>query len=240
MKRICALGLFLVFAVLSGLAAATPIGAKLEGEVLGLKEDGTFLMKDSVYGEVLVKTGTGTVWEGLEAPMEGWYVFVDYDGLMTRSLPPQVTADKVVCYRLEGRVLEYDGDAGRMLLETGDMGRLLVHLREAMPFPAQPEIAVVFHQGIIALSEPGQVSALKAELLLGISGTVTEKEEDWLLLESVEGTVRVNLGGRSLLRTGAEVGEKVRVYYNGIQTFSLPPQVFGDIIEAVGEEQQSP
>ena len=36
----------------------------------------------------------------------GDYVYVDYDGVMTRSLPPQVTAGRIVSHKLEGDVLE--------------------------------------------------------------------------------------------------------------------------------------
>ena len=64
-------------------------------------------MEDIELGSVLLNVDETTVMDGIlaEGDIEvGQYVFVEYDGRLTRSLPPQAHADRVGCYRLTGTV----------------------------------------------------------------------------------------------------------------------------------------
>ena len=63
----------------------------LQGAILEVGED-SLRIEDAEQGEVVVLISEDTVLEtGYELAV-GDYVYVDYDGVMTRSLPPQVTA----------------------------------------------------------------------------------------------------------------------------------------------------
>ena len=71
----------------------------LEGLVTEVLEQG-FVMEDIELGSVLLNVDETTVMDGIlaEGDIEvGQYVFVEYDGRLTRSLPPQAHADRVGC-----------------------------------------------------------------------------------------------------------------------------------------------
>lgn len=110
------------------MALALPLGAfaeenepdtLLEGLVTEVLEQG-FVMEDIELGSVLLNVDETTVMDGIlaEGDIEvGQYVFVEYDGRLTRSLPPQAHADRVGCYRLTGTV---DLSLSMGVLLTGD------------------------------------------------------------------------------------------------------------------------
>lgn len=104
MKRKNAFSLFLALMMTLALplAALAETGSqiyKLEGLVTELV-DGGFIMEDQELGQVLLNVDATTVLDGILADGEievGQYVIVDYDGRMTRSIPPQAHADRVGC-----------------------------------------------------------------------------------------------------------------------------------------------
>lgn len=59
-------------------------------------------METEEFGLVEVHFTEQTLLEGAEDFAVGDYIFVSYNGMMTRSLPPQVTAEKVTAYRFTG------------------------------------------------------------------------------------------------------------------------------------------
>lgn len=209
-------------AVMTGLvllAAALPLGAlaqsslpdtELEGFVTELVEGG-FMMNDQEIGEVLLNVDDQTVLDGVLAnePIEvGQYVIVQYDGRLTRSLPPQAHADKVGCYVLSGTVSEYL-ESGFLL--TGDelFGDVIVHADGALPH-VYPNVPVtIYYDGIMALSMPGQVVA-RCVIVPELSGVVSEKDEEGFTLTDEEGAAyRVlvtdtTLVGEILQETGEE------------------------------------
>ena len=86
----------------------------LQGTILEVQEDGLLIM-DEAQGEVLVLISDETVQEtGYELGV-GDYVYVDYNGQMTRSLPPQVTAGRIVSHKLEGDVVEVYAEENALL-----------------------------------------------------------------------------------------------------------------------------
>ena len=102
----------------------------LQGTILEVQEDGLLIM-DEAQGEVLVLISDETVQEtGYELGV-GDYVYVDYNGQMTRSLPPQVTAGRIVSHKLEGDVVEVYAEENALLLYGSDGNEYRINLPEA-------------------------------------------------------------------------------------------------------------
>lgn len=172
----------------------------LEGFVTEILEEG-FVMEDADMGEVMVNTSEVTVWDGilLDGELEaGQYVIVHYDGRMTFSLPPQVHADLVGCYVLDGMVTEvYD----HAFLMVGDpiFDHVYVTTGEGFP-PVYADMAVkVYYDGVMTLSLPGRANArhIVVPQLHGTAGEVTE--EGFLLTDADGLQYQVFLGENTVM-----------------------------------------
>lgn len=187
-----------IFAVLMTIAmlAAMPFAAMaeenemdtlLEGIVTKIV-DGGFVMEDAEQGEVMLNTSDATVFDGMLAEgelMEGQYVFVEYDGRMTFSLPPQAHADRVVCNVLTGSVTEVLED-GSILMMDDTFGETIVHLGEGMNHVYAGMPITVYYDGVMTLSLPGQANASHI-VLPQLNGTVSNKTEEGFTLTDADG-----------------------------------------------------
>ena len=122
----------------------------LEGLVTEVLEQG-FVMEDIELGSVLLNVDETTVMDGIlaEGDIEvGQYVFVEYDGRLTRSLPPQAHADRVGCYRLTGTV---DLSLSMGILLTGDptFGDVIIRVDGSMPHLYQGMPITVYYLSLI-------------------------------------------------------------------------------------------
>ncbi|MBR3874390.1 MAG: hypothetical protein IKJ26_09520 [Clostridia bacterium] len=159
----------------------------LEGFVTEILEEG-FVMEDADMGEVMVNTSEVTVWDGilLDSELEvGQYVIVHYDGRMTFSLPPQVHADLVGCYVLDGMVTEVLDGA---FLMVGDpvFDHVYVTTGEGFP-PVYADMAVkVYYDGVMTLSLPGRANA-RHIVVPQLHGTASEVTEEGFLLTDADG-----------------------------------------------------
>lgn len=233
MKKI--IGLIAVLVMLLSISAVglaeAPTVFQLEGVILEKTEDGDYLIEAATMGEVLVKISEDTIFEGQMNLTVGQYIFVTYNGMMTRSLPPQVSAQKIDCYFLDGVVTSLEQDESSMLVDSKEFGPVIVHLPEMDVLPQDGDQVRVYYSGVMALSYPGQVSGLKVDIYSKLEGEVRYVEEAFLLIEGDNGTIQVNLAEESSIPEGLDVGTEVTVYYTGIMTKSLPPQVFAHLIE---------
>ena len=182
-----------IFAVLMMIAmlAALPFAAMaeepemdtlLEGLVTEIVEGG-FVLDDIDRGEVMINTSELTVWDGILAEgelAEGQYVFVNYDGRMTFSLPPQAHADRVVCAVLTGSVSEVLED-GSILMVDDTFGDVIVHLPEGMNHVYAGMPITVYYDGVMTLSLPGQAVASHI-ILPELTGTVSNLTEEGFTL----------------------------------------------------------
>ena len=198
----------------------------LQGTILEVQED-SLLIEDAAQGEVLVLISDETVQEtGYELGV-GDYVYVDYDGQMTRSLPPQVTAGRIVSHKLEGDVVEVYAEENALLLYGSDGNEYRINLPEAWEgetFDAQR--AIVYYDGAATLSLPPQVSAGLVLPEYAIEDIITELSETSMTLGMDEGAVLVEFDP-ALLPEGLEVGDAVRVSYESADagTNAAPTQV---------------
>lgn len=118
----------------------------------------TLIIETQDFGLVEVHFTQETLLEGAEDFVVGDYIFVSYNGVMTRSLPPQVTAEKVTAYRFTGTVSQL-GENGFMLT-TETVGDVWVNaLPEQLETVANDQEVTVYFDGVMTMSLPGQISA---------------------------------------------------------------------------------
>lgn len=145
-------------------AEATDMEAEvfmLGGEVTEVGE-GYFVMNDAELGEVQVNLGDDSAFDGVEmdALAVGQFVYVLYDGKMTRSLPPQVFALRVSMYAVSGGITELTD--GKMTLVRDEIGdEVIVSLPEDAPELAVGDHVTAYTTGIMTLSIPAQMNAVK-------------------------------------------------------------------------------
>ncbi|MBR4067118.1 MAG: hypothetical protein IKK08_00660 [Clostridia bacterium] len=168
------------------LAAAVPMAAfaedvaeplpPFEGLVTEVFEGG-FLMEDIQMGMLQINTDENTVLDGIlsQLPIEvGMYVLVDHNGMMTRSIPPQVYGIRVGCYTLSGVAGEITEEG---VLLTGDpiFGDAFVQMPAdmAIVFPGAPML--VYYDGIMTMSLPGKVNA-RYVVVPQLTGVISEKD----------------------------------------------------------------
>ena len=187
---------FLALALSLLMALALPLGAfaeenepdtLLEGLVTEVLEQG-FVMEDIELGSVLLNVDETTVMDGIlaEGGIEvGQYVFVEYDGRLTRSLPPQAHADRVGCYRLTGTV---DLSLSMGVLLTGDptFGDVIIRVDGSMPHLYQGMPITVYYNGVMAMSYPGQVTA-RHIVVPELTGTVSDRDSAGFTLTDADG-----------------------------------------------------
>ena len=115
-------------------------------------------METEEFGLVEVHFTEQTLLEGAEDFAVGDYIFVSYNGMMTRSLPPQVTAEKVTAYRFTGTVSQLQDDG--FLLTTEEAGDVWVRaLSEQLETVEDGQEVTVYFDGVMTMSLPGQINA---------------------------------------------------------------------------------
>lgn len=129
--------------------------ADLCGEIVAVGDD-HILLETPELGEVQVWLNDDTLIEGVEALEIGQTAFVLFSGMMTRSLPPQITALRVSVYRLEGVVTELL--EGGVMVET-EQGEVRLSLPEDA-VAAVGEHIVAYTTGISTMSLPPQMIAV--------------------------------------------------------------------------------
>ncbi len=191
--------------------------ASLQGLITEVGE-GYFIMADETWGAVRVNLDPATtVYEGSAARdtlAVGQYVLVTYDGAMTRSLPPQVTARRVGCFSVTGTVTEIL--AGGYVVE-GDplLERVIVHMEEGFP-PVYAGVPItVYYSGVMALSMPPQIGALHIVVPV-LTGTVSALAEGGFTLTDAAGSVyTVTTSADTRFAVMPVGGAQVNVYYSG-------------------------
>lgn len=133
---------------------------EISGEIKEIGE-GYILILDAMLGDVQVNLIEDTVFDGVqqEELAIGQYVQVMYSGMMTRSLPPQITALKVGVYAIVGEVTAVD--EGSMTIVREEIGdEVIVFLPENAPEIAVGAQVIAYTNGAMTMSIPAQTTAL--------------------------------------------------------------------------------
>lgn len=231
MKKVVSMMLLALMVCAAALAeSAAPEIAALEGVVLEIQEDSGYLIADADGRKVQALTNEETVWEVDREIAVGDYLYIDYDGKMTRSVPAQITAQVVRMHVLEGFVTEADLEANAILLTTPDQGEAYVTLPESMRGEdATGKELTVYFNGVMTMSLPPQVNAGYVVYEYAVQGEVTEICDEYIVVGEGQEAVQVNVDAAQRPET-LKVGDVIRVRYDGAMTRSLPPQISADEI----------
>lgn len=192
--------------------------ATLSGYVMDVQEDHILLLTpEGLYVEALLTDETVT--EGAEV-MIGDFVHVIYNGMMTRSLPAQITAQVVSNYKVQGVVSDLAEDSftltfGEESWQINAPADMLEDIQDGM-------FITVYHTGMMTRSLPAQLIAshIRGQELVG---TVTEMMENGFLLsvECEEIPYAVFPMEDALVFVQPEPGMEVIVATNGLMTSGL-------------------
>ncbi len=216
MKKLFALLLTAVLALACAYAeqpAIEPIGG-----VIADITDADILIDRGEAGYVIAHKAQDMTIVGVDALEVGMYVFVSYSGMMTRSLPPQITATEVSVYTLTGVCSEVED--GSFTVISDQMGEVIVTLENARDFVAIGSPVTVYHSNAVMLSLPAKVNALKVDTF-SIEGTVYSPDSDGFLLKTVTSALYKIVSDATVSE-----GESVKVLYDGKLTRSIPAQAY--------------
>lgn len=214
------------------------------------KNDGHILMETS-YGEELQVNLSEDVAFMAEDLMIGDYIYVVYNGMMTRSLQAQISALSLGCDKLVGVVEELSEDGFMLRVETvveGEEGvepEIVTESYFVTGNAAKVEgllvdmPVTVYHDGKVTRSIPPQVSASYVRLM-EMEGVIDETTEEGFLMTDVNGMqYRVALTEEARLFVAPAAGTAVRVVYNGVTTMSIPALVNGmEVLPAPVDEAE--
>ena len=120
----------------------------------------TLLVTGGDYPQVEVHYEADTTGlEGEEALSLGDYVYVLYNGVMTRSLPPQITAERISIWKQVGTVTEIGEDG--FMMHTEEQGDVWVNAtEEQLAAIALEDEVTVYSNGVMTMSLPPQITAV--------------------------------------------------------------------------------
>ena len=183
-----------VLMILATLLAVLPAGAQesevflLSGTIMEVLDDCVMLDVPEL-GDVQAFIGEETTIEGVDALRIGQTAFVLYDGKMTRSLPPQITAQRISVYAVEGTVTEVAED--RVTILRGDeLGEVVLTLPENAPELEIGQSVIAYTTGIMTMSLPPIMNAIAFEFE---ADEPAEEAEDIERIEDVEDAEDVEL-----------------------------------------------
>ena len=129
----------------------------LSGVVLEMN-DKFILIEDRDGQQVQVNLFEDTMTEG-DAIVPGALIHVLYNGMMTRSLPPQVAAIRVSCFAFTGEIAEMNQN-GFLLHPDEGIDAVQVNASEELLEGLEPGSRVtVYFSGAMTMSLPGQIGA---------------------------------------------------------------------------------
>lgn len=202
----------------------------LMGLVSDMTEEGFLL----TYGEQTWQVNTTEA--QLALIQDGMFITVFHNGIMTRSIPAQVTADHVRGTELVGTVIEMVEGGFTMTVEGEELPYHVAIKEDAMSFvQVEPGMTlIVVTDGIqTASAESILVNAVEVlplptvEALFDMAGTVTEITEEGIFITTADGRPMQILTNEETLYEGKDiaVGDYIHVTYNGQMTRSIPAQI---------------
>ena len=139
----------------------------VSGYVLEVMEDGSLLIITNDGEEIVIHMNEETI-IGFEEPITpGQFIIADYNGMMTRSIPAQISAQYLYAYAMDGVVTEQLVEENAFMMETEVQGLVMVRLPENLRMPNVDEHIRVHFNGVMTMSLPGQINAFGMETIPG-------------------------------------------------------------------------
>lgn len=205
-------------------ATAEPAAETITGVVTEYVHGQYMVIENAQLGTVQVNLAPETPIEADRAIQAGDYVYVSFDGAMTASLPPQISAKNVVMRTLTGDVVSVDAKNNDVLIRTADGQEVLVHMPDEwkgakIDFPT----LTAYFDGAMTMSLPGQISAGMVVPGYIVDGVVEEIGEDFILIDANGQKLQVNVDS---IPENLKPEDVIRMRYNGQMTNSIPAQIF--------------
>ena len=203
---------------------------KLQGVVSEMTEEGFILS----FGEDVWHINATA--DQLDGILDGMFITVYHEGMMTMSLPPQVAASHIRGQEIVGIVTEMI-EGGFLLTVDGEEIPYAVYPMEDALFFVQPEPGLEIIVAINGLMTAGldQITVNATEILplpvvqelYDLSGVVAEITDAFILITTADGQqVQANLFDETFFEgKEIEAGDFVHITYNGMMTFSIPAQI---------------
>ncbi len=199
-------------------------GAQIEGFVMDVLDESILLLtRDGLYVEALLTEET--IFDGKDVAI-GDYIQIDYSGMMSRSIPAQLTAVVVRDHMLMGVVSELTEEGftltfGEEIYAVNADVALLEGIQDGM-------FVTVYFNGMMTRMIPAGVTALHVRGQ-EIVGTVTEMVEGGftLTVEGEELPYHVAIKEDAIQFVQAEPGMEIIVITDGMQTASLESILVG-------------
>ncbi len=203
---------------------------KLQGIVSEMNEAGfTLTYMEDVYF-------VNATAQQMASIQDGMFVTIWHNGMMTSSIPAQVTADHIRGQEIVGTVTEMI-EGGFILTVEGEEIPYTVYPMEDAMFFVQPEpgleIIVITNGLMTSALDSITVNATEilplatAAELFDMAGVVEEITDEYILITTADGQqVQVNLSAETFFE-GKEIamGDLIHVTFNGQMTRSIPAQI---------------
>ena len=187
----------------------------LSGSITEMYEDGTILMNDETHGEVLVHTEE-------DLPLYiGMPITVYYDGVMTLSLPSQVSAKHILLPELTGAVSNWSEEGFTLTDEDGNEYEILMN--EETIVAMMPQEILENEELLEETSEEMTEEEAEAAEEEVIEEEPAADEEEEVIEEEPAADEEEIIEEETAIEWGDE--SFVTVYYNGMMTRSIPAQV---------------
>lgn len=199
---------------------------ELHGEIIEMTDE-YVLISTPDMGDVQVNLSEDTVIEGVDALEIGQTAVVMYNGMMTRSLPPQITALHIGVYAVSGVIAEVLED--RLVIVQDETGEEIILMLPGSELLGENE-ELLEDEAMAELEESEEADELSDDQLDGETDEEAEPVDEELTGEEVlsEEALNEELSDEELLELEApvyNVGDAIIAYTNGAMTMSLPPQM---------------
>jgi len=192
---------------------------EIHGEIIEITDE-YVLINTPDMGHVQVNLSEDTVIEGVDALEIGQTAVVMYNGMMTRSLPPQITALHIGVYAVSGVIAEVLEDSIVIIQdETGEEIILTLPGSELLG-----ENEELLEDEMLA-----EIEEFEEEL------SEEEISEEELFEEALSDEELTEEEALSQEEPVFAVGDAIIAYTNGAMTMSLPPQMNALAIVFAGE-----
>lgn len=194
----------------------------LYGEIVEITDE-YVLLNTADMGYVQANLSEDTVIEGVDALEVGQTAVVMYDGMMTRSLPPQITALHIGVYAISGVIAEVLEDS--LVIVQEETGEQIILTLPGAELPGENE--ELLEDEAIAAEDEAAIEEADAELAEESDAGLTEEGE--AAEETEEALIGEALFEDEETEEEAEhafqVGDKIIAYTTGAMTMSIPPQM---------------
>lgn len=123
-KLIAVLLMVMTLCVGAAFAQDAPVSEQkvfeLSGMIMEITPENDLLISTLPHGDVLVHVSEQTAVTGVSKLEVGQYVYIRFNGVMTMSLPGQISADSIDCHRFEGEVEAVAGNNVQLRTPDGD------------------------------------------------------------------------------------------------------------------------